>query len=121
MAPTRILTTQSKQTSTAVPVRKGVTTRNSAINNQLAKQPVILKETRIKRKAEASPPKDKNVKRSALGNITNAIGKSFAHVNEPKKLVKKTYPSHTSKTFNPNTNKASYSDNWSSIIGQNCC
>ncbi|XP_033207711.1 G2/mitotic-specific cyclin-B3 [Belonocnema kinseyi] len=89
MAPTRTVNTQGKQNGNGVPVRKGVTTRNSAISSQLSKQPLVLKETRIKRKAEASPPKERTTKRSALGNITNAIGKSFAHVNEPKKLVKR--------------------------------
>lgn len=92
MAPTRILSTQSKPSGTAVPMRKGVTTRNSVTSNQLPKQSVVLRETRLKRKADASPPKDKTVKRSALGNITNvtkAIGKTFTQVNEPKKLVKK--------------------------------
>ena len=71
MAPTRMLSTQGKPNGNVVPVRKGVTTRNSAISNQLAKQPTILRETRLKRKAEASPPKDRTAKRSALGNITN--------------------------------------------------
>lgn len=71
MAPTRTVSTQGKQNGNGVPVRKGVTTRNSAVSSQLTKQPVILKETRIKRKAEASPPKERTTKRSALGNITN--------------------------------------------------
>lgn len=71
MAPTRVLSTQSKPSGTAVPMRKGVTTRNSTMSNQLTKQSGVIRETRLKRKADASPPKDKTVKRSALGNITN--------------------------------------------------
>ncbi|XP_051155373.1 G2/mitotic-specific cyclin-B3 [Leptopilina boulardi] len=93
MPPTRILSTQSKPSGTAVPMRKGMATRNSTTSNQLTKQSVVIRETRLKRKADASPPKDKTVKRSALGNITNvtkAIGKTFTQVNDPKKLVKKT-------------------------------
>lgn len=71
MPPTRILSTQSKPSGTAVPMRKGMATRNSTTSNQLTKQSVVIRETRLKRKADASPPKDKTVKRSALGNITN--------------------------------------------------
>ena len=74
MAPTRILSTQSKQNGNPapVPVRKiGVTTRNhSSAINQITK-PLLIRESRLKRKAEASPSKDKTAKRSALGNITN--------------------------------------------------
>lgn len=72
MAPSKILNVQNKQSSTNV-IRKGITTRsqNSALNNVLLKAPANGKESRVKRKAEASPPKEKTTKRSALGNITN--------------------------------------------------
>lgn len=93
MAPSKILNVQNKQSSTNV-IRKGITTRsqNSALNNVLLKAPANGKESRVKRKAEASPPKEKTTKRSALGNITNAIGKTLGthQTQEPKKAVKKT-------------------------------
>ncbi|XP_076762999.1 cyclin B3 [Xylocopa sonorina] len=94
MAPSKVLNAQNKQTAINVAAgRKRITTRsqNSALNNAL-KPPVVGKDPRIKRKAEASPPKEKTTKRSALGNITNAIGKSLAthQTQEPKKPVKKT-------------------------------
>lgn len=54
-----------------------MTTRsqNALLNNVL--KPSIGRDTRIKRKAEASPPKEKTVKRSAFTNITNAITTSL--------------------------------------------
>ncbi|XP_076649011.1 cyclin B3 [Halictus rubicundus] len=87
MAPSKVLNTQTNMTT-----RKGITTRsqNSVLSNILHKPPVVSKEPRVKRKAEASPHKEKTVKRSALGNITNAIGKTLGtHQQDPKKAVKK--------------------------------
>lgn len=93
MAPSKILNVQNKQSNTNV-IRKGITTRsqNSALNNVLLKAPANGEESRVKRKAEASPPKEGTTKRSALGNITNAIGKTLGthQTQEPKKAVKKT-------------------------------
>lgn len=74
MAPSKILNIQNKQSGTNVTnTRKRIATRsqNSALNNVLVKPPVLGKDPRVKRKAEASPPKEKTTKRSALGNITN--------------------------------------------------
>lgn len=60
------------------------------LNNVLQKPSVLGKDSRIKRKADASPPKEKTTKRSALGNITNAIGKTLGTQQyEPKKAIKK--------------------------------
>ncbi|XP_043284432.1 G2/mitotic-specific cyclin-B3 [Venturia canescens] len=92
MAPTKVVNTQNKPNVPPLTTRRGITTRNqkTLVNNALTKPPVVMKDPRIKRKADASPLKDKTTKRSALGNITNAIGKSFGvQHQEPKKLVKK--------------------------------
>nr|XP_031849989.1 G2/mitotic-specific cyclin-B3 [Nomia melanderi]XP_031849990.1 G2/mitotic-specific cyclin-B3 [Nomia melanderi]XP_031849992.1 G2/mitotic-specific cyclin-B3 [Nomia melanderi]XP_031849993.1 G2/mitotic-specific cyclin-B3 [Nomia melanderi]XP_031849994.1 G2/mitotic-specific cyclin-B3 [Nomia melanderi] len=94
MAPSKVLNVQNKQSNANIPTRKGITTRsqNSVLNNVLIKPPVLGKDPRIKRKAEASPPKEKTTKRSALGNITNAIGKTLGtnqNQLEPKKTIKK--------------------------------
>ena len=73
MAPSKISNMANKQSGANVTnTRKRVTTRsqNAVLNNVLLKAS-IGKDSRIKRKAEASPPKEKTVKRSALGNITN--------------------------------------------------
>ncbi|XP_020300232.1 G2/mitotic-specific cyclin-B3 [Pseudomyrmex gracilis] len=71
MAPPKVLG-QNRQTSTAA-LRTGVTTRRqNAVLNNLLKQPNV-RDTRSKRKAEASPLKEKTAKRSAFANITNAI------------------------------------------------
>ncbi|XP_076292111.1 cyclin B3 [Lasioglossum baleicum] len=89
MAPSKVL---NAQTNANMATRKGITTRsqNSVLSNILPKQPIIGKESRVKRKAESSPQKEKTAKRSALGNITNAIGKTLgAHQQDPKKAVKK--------------------------------
>ncbi|XP_017876293.1 G2/mitotic-specific cyclin-B3 isoform X2 [Ceratina calcarata] len=93
MAPPKVLNVQTKQSNTNVTNgRKRITTRsqNAGMNNVLQKAPVT-KESRVKRKADASPQKEKTAKRSALGNITNAIGKTLgAHqTHEPKKVIKK--------------------------------
>ncbi|KZC13034.1 G2/mitotic-specific cyclin-B3 [Dufourea novaeangliae] len=91
MAPSKVLNSQNKQSNTNIATRKGITTRsqNSTVN-VLIKPSVLGKDPRSKRKAEASPPKEKTTKRSALGNITNAIGKTLGtHQQEPKKAVKK--------------------------------
>lgn len=92
MAPSKILNAQSKQSNINITnARKRVTrSQNSRTNNVLIKPPVLGKDPCVKRKAEASPPKEKTTKRSALGNITNAIGKTLGtHQQEPKKVVKK--------------------------------
>ncbi|XP_063993788.1 G2/mitotic-specific cyclin-B3 [Diachasmimorpha longicaudata] len=94
MAPTKIVNSQNKHPNTAVVMRKGITTRNQkavmANNPVNTKGPTIIKDPRIKRKAEASPLKEKTTKRSALGNITNAIGKSLGvQLPEAKRVVKK--------------------------------
>lgn len=48
-----------------------MTTRSqNALINNVVKQS-ISRDTRIKRKADASPPKEKTAKRSAFTNITN--------------------------------------------------
>ncbi|OAD58626.1 G2/mitotic-specific cyclin-B3 [Eufriesea mexicana] len=96
MAPSKVLNVQNKQGgSNATNTRKRITTRsqNSAVNNTLLKASVPSKDPRIKRKAEASPSKEKTTKRYALGNITNAIGKTLGthQTQEPKKTVKKTF------------------------------
>ncbi|XP_012262868.1 G2/mitotic-specific cyclin-B3 [Athalia rosae] len=89
MAPTKMLSGQNKQNATAIVIRRGIITRshNSLAN---AKQSAAVKDPRVKRKADGSPVKDKVAKRSALGNITNAIGKSLgAQIQEAKKVTKK--------------------------------
>lgn len=73
MVPPKLSIGQTKSNGTTIPLRKGISTRsqNILINNALLKQPILNKDLRSKRKADASPLKDKTVKRSALGNITN--------------------------------------------------
>lgn len=73
MAPSKISNAQNKQSSTNITnARKRVTrSQNAVLHNVLLKPPVLGKDPCIKRKAEASPPKEKTTKRSALGNITN--------------------------------------------------
>lgn len=72
MAPPKVLNA-NKQGTTNITARRGITTRshNSVLSNVLLKPPVLGRDPRAKRKAEASPPKEKTTKRSALGNITN--------------------------------------------------
>lgn len=92
MAPSKVLNGQNKQSGANAAARKGITTRSqkSVLSNVLIKPSVLGKDSRIKRKAEASPPKEKTTKRSALGNITNAIGKTLGTQQpEPKKPIKK--------------------------------
>ncbi|KAK2580934.1 hypothetical protein KPH14_006001 [Odynerus spinipes] len=93
MVPPKLSNGQTKQNGVTLLPRKGITTRsqNNATNNALLKQPLLNKDLRSKRKAEASPVKEKTIKRSALGNITNAIAKPFGTTQqqEPKKAVKK--------------------------------
>ncbi|KMQ93953.1 g2 mitotic-specific cyclin-b3 [Lasius niger] len=65
-----------------------MTTRsqNALLTNVL--KPSIGRDTRPKRKAEASPPKEKTIKRSAFTNITNAISTSLGGQNHaPKKTI----------------------------------
>lgn len=114
MVPPKLSIGQAKSNGVTVPLRKRISTRsqNLLVNNALLKQPLLNKDLRSKRKADASPLKEKTVKRSALGNITNvsvlyligiflkyklfyysffqAIGKPFGtQQQEPKKVVKK--------------------------------
>ncbi|XP_046825541.1 G2/mitotic-specific cyclin-B3 [Vespa crabro] len=92
MVPPKLPIGQARSNGATIQLRKGISTRsqNILINNALLKQPILNKDLRSKRKADASPLKDKTVKRSALGNITNAIGKPFGtQQQEPKKVVKK--------------------------------
>ncbi|KOC60224.1 G2/mitotic-specific cyclin-B3 [Habropoda laboriosa] len=94
MAPSKVVNVQNKQSGTTITnTKKRITTRsqNPMLNNVLLKAPVLGKDPRFKRKAEASPPKEKTTKRSALGNITNAIGKTLVthQTQEPKKVTKK--------------------------------
>ncbi|KAM0727990.1 G2/mitotic-specific cyclin-B3 [Formica fusca] len=87
MAPPKVLLGQNRQTST-INLRNRVTTRsqNASISNVVKQS--ISRDTRTKRKAEASPPKEKTVKRSAFTNITNAITTSFGGQNHvTKKMV----------------------------------
>ncbi|XP_015191399.1 PREDICTED: G2/mitotic-specific cyclin-B3 [Polistes dominula] len=94
MVPRKSVLGQIKSNGNTRLLRQGISTRsqNVKINNSNIKQPIINKDNRGKRKAEGSPLKDKTVKRSALGNITNAIGKQLGTQQqqpEPKKVVKK--------------------------------
>ncbi|KAK0161597.1 hypothetical protein PV327_010052 [Microctonus hyperodae] len=91
MAPTRLSQNQNKAPSVAI-IKKGITTRNqkALANSANVKAVVVAKDPRLKRKADVSPLKDKTTKRSALGNITNAIGKSIGvPLPELKKVSKK--------------------------------
>ncbi|XP_034933589.1 G2/mitotic-specific cyclin-B3 [Chelonus insularis] len=87
----KVTSSQNKTIST-VALRSGVTTRNQQatdtnnINNN--SKPSVSKDLRTKRKAEASPLKNKTIKRSALENITNAIAKTQG-IAQSKKIVKK--------------------------------
>lgn len=69
MAPPKVLLGQNRQNSTAT-LRKGITTRSQNSLNSVLK-PFNNRETRTKRKAEVSPPKEKTNKRHAFANITN--------------------------------------------------
>ncbi|KAI4503718.1 hypothetical protein M0802_001121 [Mischocyttarus mexicanus] len=92
MVPRKPALGQAKSNGSIISLKKGISTRsqNIIVNNSSLKQPIINKDNRVKRKADASPLKDKAVKRSALGNITNAIGKQLGTQQpEPKKVVKK--------------------------------
>ncbi|XP_014298253.1 G2/mitotic-specific cyclin-B3 [Microplitis demolitor] len=91
MAPPKVINNQNKPVSVGITVKKGITTRNQKAADQLNIKPHMpVKDLRVKRKADASPLKDKITKRSALGNITNAIGKSLGvQLPETKRAVKK--------------------------------
>ncbi|XP_014204001.1 G2/mitotic-specific cyclin-B3 [Copidosoma floridanum] len=102
MAPPKAVTSQTSKvaattiiTGTQVPgvmTRRGLVTRQQNINTQQIKkqQPLLIKDTRNKRKADVSPVKEKMTKRSALGNITNAIGKTIsAQIQDASKKVAK--------------------------------
>lgn len=72
MAPPKVINNQNKPVSVGITVKKGITTRNQKAADQLNIKPHMpVKDLRVKRKADASPLKDKITKRSALGNITN--------------------------------------------------
>ncbi|XP_011877704.1 PREDICTED: G2/mitotic-specific cyclin-B3 isoform X2 [Vollenhovia emeryi] len=91
MAPPKVLLGQHLQSTTSL--RKGITTRsqNSLLPNVL--KPNGSRETRAKRKAEVSPPKEKTHKRHAFANITNAITTSLVGQNHPvKKIVTQIKP-----------------------------
>ncbi|KAL2715404.1 G2/mitotic-specific cyclin-B3 [Vespula squamosa] len=107
MVPPKLSIGQAKSNGVTIPLRKRISTRsqNLLINNALLKQPLLNKDLRSKRKADASPLKEKTVKRSALGNITNAIGKPFGtQQQEPKKVVKK-IATKTKTLIQVNSNK----------------
>ncbi|XP_072762964.1 G2/mitotic-specific cyclin-B3 isoform X2 [Anoplolepis gracilipes] len=86
MAPPKVLLGQNRQISTTS-LRKGMTTRSqNALLTNVVKQS-ISRDTRTKRKAEASPPKEKTVKRSAFTNITNAITSLGGQSHITKKMI----------------------------------
>ncbi|XP_014237797.1 G2/mitotic-specific cyclin-B3 [Trichogramma pretiosum] len=91
MAPSKVLTGQPKPTAiSGVVTRRGLATRqNKEFIPDPSQKQNLFKDTRIKRKADASPTKDKVTKRSALGNITNAIGKTITQIQDAKKVAKK--------------------------------
>ncbi|RLU20783.1 hypothetical protein DMN91_007397 [Ooceraea biroi] len=88
MAPPKVLLGQNRQNS-AMALRTGMTTRSqNAVLTNILKHTGVTKDTRTKRKAEASPPKEKTSKRYAFANITNAITTSLAgQSHAPKKAV----------------------------------
>lgn len=108
MVPPKLQSIQTRQNG-VTNTRKGITTRNQniVINNPLLKPSILNKDLRSKRKAEASPIKEKTVKRSALGNITNAISKPFgvSQKQEPKKAIKKLVPTKTKPLTQTNSNR----------------
>lgn len=85
MAPPKVLLGQNRQNSTAS-LRKGITTRSQNSLNAVLK-PLTGRETRAKRKADVSPPKEKANKRCAFANITNAITTSVGGQNHPTKKM----------------------------------
>ncbi|XP_001606424.1 G2/mitotic-specific cyclin-B3 [Nasonia vitripennis] len=107
MAPSKVLQTKTTAASqvTGVVTRRGLATRQqNAVISDPKQQALLFKDTRIKRKADASPLKDKTTKRSALGNITNAIGKSIgAQLQDAKKAAKKVTVSQPVKSVTQTT------------------
>ncbi|CAG5084788.1 Similar to CycB3: G2/mitotic-specific cyclin-B3 (Drosophila melanogaster) [Cotesia congregata] len=101
MAPSKAINSQNKPVMMVNAVKKSITTRNQKAADQMNIKPLVTaKDLRFKRKADASPLKDKMIKRSALGNITNAIGKSLGvQLADPKKVVKKTQAKPVSSTY----------------------
>lgn len=75
MAPPKALLGHNRQNTLPITSRKGMTTRsqNAVLSNVPSLKPSNAgsRETRAKRKAEASPPKEKTTKRTAFANITN--------------------------------------------------
>ncbi|KAJ8684243.1 hypothetical protein QAD02_020035 [Eretmocerus hayati] len=107
MAPPKVLTTQTKTNATTstnptgMVTRRGLATRQQTanVNNVPKQQPILFKDSRIKRKADASPLKDKMSKRSALGNITNAIGKTITvTLKDGRTITKKVTVNQTVKS-----------------------
>nr|CAD7193970.1 unnamed protein product [Timema douglasi] len=97
MAPTRL------KVNKAEPTKKGITTRSR--NPGTADTSLKAIDEKIKRKAN-SPPKDKETKRSAFGDITNAINKSVGvDLKQQPKHV--TYHENCAPVFKLNPFKAS--------------
>ncbi|XP_012225048.1 G2/mitotic-specific cyclin-B3 [Linepithema humile] len=88
MAPPKSLLGHNRQNVLATS-RKGMTTRsqNAVQSNVCSFKPSGSRETRAKRKAEASPPKEKTTKRTAFANITNAIVSFGGQNHASKKTV----------------------------------
>lgn len=109
MVPPKLSNGQSKQNGVTKLPKKGIMTRSQvvSVSNALLKQPLLNKDLRSKRKAEASPIKEKTIKRSALGNITNAIDKQFGATRqpEPKKAVKKLVTTKAKPLVQVNSNR----------------
>nr|CAD7437920.1 unnamed protein product [Timema bartmani] len=97
MAPTRLKVNKTE------PAKKGITTRSRNLGT--ADTSVKAIDEKIKRKAN-SPPKDKETKRSAFGDITNAINKSVVvDLKQQPKHV--TYHENCAPVFKFNPFKAS--------------
>ncbi|XP_032677997.1 G2/mitotic-specific cyclin-B3 isoform X2 [Odontomachus brunneus] len=96
MAPPKVMLKQNRaQNNTVTILKRGMTTRSQNQNptlNVLNKPNIVVRETRGKRKAEASPSRDKMAKRTAFANITNAIGKTLGEHNRVNNLINKAVP-----------------------------
>nr|CAD7401990.1 unnamed protein product [Timema cristinae] len=97
MAPTRLKVNKTE------PTKKGITTRSRNLGTADTSLKAI--DEKIKRKAN-SPPKEKEIKRSAFGDITNAINKSVGvDLKQQPKHV--TYHENCAPVFKFNPFKAS--------------
>nr|CAD7258142.1 unnamed protein product [Timema shepardi] len=97
MAPTRLKVNKTE------PTKKGITTRSRNLGTAETSLKAI--DEKIKRKAN-SPPKEKETKRSAFGDITNAINKSVGvDLKQQPKHV--TYHENCAPVFKFNSFKAS--------------